>query len=112
MLNCLYLDIKLKMQENSRNNLVKRKIPDTFYEHNPVLKTQVFSNEQRAHINHSHTNSLPIQDQCIAPVNNLTGSYSSLCETTPSKFDFSVKQQPVSIHFSNFMFTLLLYLVY
>ena len=79
------------MQENARNSLVKRKIPDTFYAP-PILKTQVFSNEQRSHINHTHTNSLPLHDHCIATINNLTGSYTNLCETTQCKFE--VKQQP------------------
>ena len=78
------------MQENSRNILVKRKIPDTFYAP-PVLKTQVFSNEQLSHINQTHMNSLPLQEKI---------TYTNLCEGIQSKFvnnfEFPEKQQAVN----------------
>lgn len=86
----------------SRNSsLIKRKIPDTFYAP-PVLKTQVFSSseiisqpkvppQQRSHINHSHTNSLPVDTSSTAhPFSQATpnihpsGSVNNLAELTSS----------------------------
>lgn len=85
---------------NNRNNIVKRKIPESFYAP-PVLKTQVFSSElQRSHINHSHTNSLPVetvQYTTQPSINNLnsTGSFNNL--TDQSNYSSFQQQQHVPV---------------
>ena len=109
---------------NRNSSLVKRKIPDTFYAP-PVLKTQVFSSNEltqspqhklplRAHINHSHTNSLPVDTMHPAfnptqsnlhptgSVNNLTelNPNASLFNTTPMKSQIQQQQHQQSMYAS------------
>ena len=87
----------------NRNSNVKRKIPDSFYKP-PVLKTQLFSIEQRS-IHHAHTNSLPVETplQMTTPNLHSTSSFNNLYEaayTTPTKQP-QTAQPMMNNHFAN-----------